>query len=341
MKNRSRRLYAAILVGMAALVVGCGKSTAERVFVDMDRVFAASPAPSLRLEPLPQPPNATPSITVSQPGLPSTSTTDRTLERLEMAKQLIAANRGKSIASLSSMLKQIYLAQAKDKIDRMEHDQQPETDAILDAVLTDLRAMFVRYGEERGPLLAHLGALARSNDLADEQVPDGADAIETSRIEKANKLRAESRKLDAEYDSQAQVLLDAAYAKISDAIGKLEAEASRVRAEAEAKAQAEAESKATKTQTEIDVQLQGLVPDALPTVPARQVNVPGSPALPEAPNDKTDTLFGSLEERRRLLDHEVDIWVKTTGRTRASSKLGARDATEDFLRWRSAHTVGP
>lgn len=258
-----------------------------------------------------------------------------------MAKQLIAANRGKSIASLSSMLKQIYLAQAKDQIDRMTREQQPESDAILTAVLADLRALFERYADDRGPLLAHLSALSRSNDLSDEPVPEGADRIETSRIEQANKLRAQIRQMDSAYDQQAQVLLDAAYAKIDEEIRKLQAEADQIRAAAAAQAQAEAESKANKTQTAINVELKGLVPDVLPPVPSRRVVVPGSPSLPEAPTDKTDAIFGSLDERRRLLDHEVDIWIKTTGRQRSSSKAGARDATEDFLRWRSAHTVGP
>jgi hypothetical protein len=280
-------------------------------------------------------------VGVTQPGLPATSTTDRTLERLEMAKQLIAANRGKSIAALASMLKQIYLAQAKDRIDRMAHDQQPETDAIIDSVLADLRALFERYGEERGPLLAHLNALARSNDLADEPIPSGADRIESSRIEKANTLREQIRQMDSAYDQQAQTLLDAAYAKIGEEIRKLQIQADQIRVAAAAKAQAEAESKATKTETAINVELKDLVPDALPAVPSRQVVVPGSPSLPKAPTDKTDAIFGSLEERRRLIDREVDVWVKTTGRQRASSAAGARDATEEFLRWRSAHTVGP
>lgn len=341
MRQAPNSIIAAISIGIAAMLFGCEAPASQRVFIDIDKVLAADPLPSLKVDPLPQPPPASPAVTVSQPGLPATRTTDRTIERLKVAKQIIEENRGKSIASLSSMLRRIYLAQADDRIDRMNRDQQPESDALLDESLAGIRALFERYGEERGPLLAHLGALARSTDLSVDPIPAGADEIEKSRKTRANELRVQIRRLDSAYEQQAQALLDQAYAKIQEQIKALEVQAEMIRKAAESKAVQDAESKARQTQADLSVRINDLVPDALPAVPSRKVAVPGSASLPNAPSDKTDAIFGSLEERRRLIDREVDIWVKTTGRVRSSTKDGVTDATEDFLQWRRAHTVGP
>lgn len=335
MGRASRLLFLAILIS------GCGSPQPERVYVDLDRVLASDPVIHTKPIELPKPPSASPAVIVKQPGLPATSTTDRTIERLQTAKKLIAENRSKSIASFSSMLKRIYVAQANDEIAKRDRDVQPERDGILDAALKRLRQAFDAYGAERGPLVAQLNVLVRNTNLADQSIPDNADPITKSHIVKANQIRVQLREIEARYNKQAANLLDAAEKEIQSEIAALAEQAKKIRSTAEAKAMKEAEGKATQTQVSLDVQVTQLVPESLPGVPAKQVAVPGSPPLPAPPANPSGTIFGSLEERRHLLDQEVQIWIRSTGRIRSLTPQGGRDATEEFTQWRRAHKVGP
>jgi hypothetical protein len=295
----------------------------------------------LRVPPLPQPRTPTPALLVKQPGLPATKTTDRTRERLQKAKELIAENRGKSIAALSAMLERVYVAQAEDNIDRRARESQPESESILAEAMFKIRDIFEEYGAQRGPLLAKLNVLARNISLKIRPIPDNADGITKSRMTEANAVRSKIIELDMTYDAQADAILATAQTQIDTELAKLEGQAKIERQTARLKATSEAASKATKTQTSLDVQIEHLVPESLPATPSRQVSVPGTQALPPPPSDSSKPIFGSLEERRHLLDQEIEIWVRSTGRRRSGSSRGARDVTEEFLQWRSAHKVGP
>jgi hypothetical protein len=336
-----RRRFGGLALLSVLIVSGCTSVRPERVYVDVTRAVFSERAPELTIKPAPQPTQSAGAVTVRQPGMTATGTSDRTLERLQEAKRLIAENRGKSISALSSMLKRVYLARANDEIASKLQQDRPEYDTILAAALERLRQTFEAYGEERGPLLAKLSVLARNTELRDQAIPEGPDLIAKQRATEANKVRGEIRELDARYTREATVLLADAEKQIDAAIAAIEEQAKNIRARAEANAIAEAETTATKTQASLDVQVRQLVPEKLASVPARQVVVPGSAPLPPPPTDKTKPIFGSLEERRRLVDQEIDIWIKTTGRLRSTTTRGVRDATEEFLQWRRAHKVGP
>jgi hypothetical protein len=326
---------------LAILISGCASSQPERVYVDLDRAVQAEQAPELQVAALPQPKAGALPVTVKQAGLPATSITDRTRERLVLAKQLVDENRGKSIASLSTMLKRVYLAQTEDEIANQNREELPQQDSIIADAFAGLRQVFEEYGTRRGPLLAPLNLLARSTSLAIHVVPANADALTKKNLTMANDLRRQILALDAQYNAQATELLAEAGEKLRVALARLDERAKQMRVAAESKAVAEAESKAAQTQTSMDVQIKQLVPESLPVVPPRQVVVPGSPTLPPPPTDTAKPIFGSLGERRHLLDQEIDIWIKSTGKTRSLTANGVRDATEGFLQWRSAHKVGP
>ena len=338
-ENPGWRLVFGLALGMS--LAGCVSSSSAPVYVDVDQVIAAEQAPELKNTPPPRPKPPLAPVVVKQAGLPASRTTDRTLQRLETAKRLISENRSRSIAALSSMLKRIYLAQAEDQIAKNSKELQPGADSIIAAAYEKVRLALDSYGQERGPLLAQLNAWVGNIDLADQAIPDHADAVMKVNIPKANLVRAQIRSLDSKYNAEAAKILADAQAQIDSQIAALTLQANQTRATAQAKAQKEAESQATKTQTSLDVQVQQLVPESLPSEPAREVTVPGTRPMLQAPIDNEKPIFGSLAERRHLLDQQVDIWIRTTGHTRSTTPKGVRDATEDFLQWRSAHKVGP
>jgi hypothetical protein len=326
---------------LAILITGCASTQPVPVYVDLTRVAAAVKTPELKTPALPQPRTATPPMLVKQPGLPATKTTDRTRERLQKAKELIAENRGKSISALSAMLKRVYLAQAEDNIIKRNRASQPESDSILAAAYIQIRQLFEQYGAERGPLLAKVNILVRNSSLKQQPIPENADLLTRRHLTEANKVRTEIHELDVTYDAKADAILEAAQTQINAELAKLNELAVAERKAATTKAVREAESKATQTQTSLDVQVEHLVPESLPATPSRQVSVPGTNAMPAPPSDSSKPIFGSLVERRHVLDQEIEIWVRSTGRRRSTSPKGVRDVTEEFLQWRSAHKVGP
>jgi len=333
------RRNSVLLIG-AILVSGCASPQPERVFVSVDRVLAAESIgqPSFQM---PKPPGPVPATVVRQPGLPATSVSDRTAARLEAAKKLISENRSRSIDTLSKMLERIYDARAEDEIAKREQDAEPGRSAILTAAVTKLRSAFDAYSQLRSPLVTRLNAIAQSIDLQAVPLPPSVTPHAKLRIEEANTLRSQIRKLDAAYDAQAAGILADAQKEIDAESATLSREATVTRQEARAKALSEAETQATATQASLNVQVTKLIPESLPAVQGRTLTIPGSAILSMPPQPKYEAIFGSLEERRRLIDEQIDIWVKTTGGVRSSTPNGAHDRTEEFLQWRSTHKVGP
>jgi len=326
---------------LAFLISGCATTQPERVYVDLDRVFGTERPTQTAGLTVPRPPGPAPAVIVKQPGLPATSTGDQTDERLQEAKKLIEENRNRSIATLSSMLERIYVARANDANAVREKAAQPEQSKILASAVTRLRQAFEAYARQRGPLLPRLNALAHGTDLAPVPISEGATPLATRRITEANKLRGQIRSLDAAYDADATKILSDAQKEIEDETAALGRQAEAVRAAAHAQALSEAESQATATQTSLNVQVTKLLPESLPAVASRDVTIPGSRPLAAAPESKNQPIFGSLDEHRRLIDEQIDIWVKSTGGVRSLTPRGAHDRTEEFLQWRSAHKVGP
>lgn len=321
---------------------GCGSPQPDSVYVDLDRVMAEQPTGMVAAESVPNPPAAKPDVTLKQAGYPASTLSDRTLSRLELAKKLIAANRETSIESLQRLLRRIYLAKAEDEITKREKELQPSQYAFLDQAFADLRALFERYGEERGPLLAELNIKGNGKlTLFDQPVPENAGAITKYNLLRANELRRQLRQIDFNYNAQAEVLFQQAQQQIDAEITRLKAQAAKDRIAAEDRALQEAREQASVSSKPIEVEVQHLLPSTLPAVPSHTATVPGTRSLDKAPENKARQIFGSLEERRRVLDQQIAIWVKTTGKKRASTANGATDATEEFLRWRSAHKVGP
>src|SRR5262249_32471040 len=146
-------------------------------------------------------------VIVKQTGLPATATGDKTLVRLEAARKLIAANRGKSIAALSAMLKRVYLAQAEDEIEKRSKEVQPAHQDLMAAAFGHMREELEAYGRLRGPLIAKLSVVARSTSLEPQAAPSDGDAVMLKRIADANELRSQIRALDKEYDSKADGLM--------------------------------------------------------------------------------------------------------------------------------------
>ncbi len=325
---------------LALLISGCASTQPALVYVDVDTVIGREHAADLRVPKAPSPPSPLAPAVVTQKGLAATTVTDRTIQRLQAAKKFIQQNRDESIQSLGRMLRRVYLARADDEITRQQKASQPARDDIYSAAFDKVRDLFVAYGLERGPPLAQLNILADGTSLKPLAIPIDATTTRRSRMEESNRLRKQIRDLDARYDAQAQVLMQQAQQEIDAELTRLQALAGKQRLEAENLAYQEAAKTVTKRQSNLDVELQHMVPTQLPAMAGHTVAVPGTTSLPAPPQRTDRPIFGSLEERRRLIEREIDIWIKTTGRRRSAGSAGAENGTDLFLQWRNAHKVG-
>ena len=294
---------------LAVLLSGCASTQPVRVYVDAERVLASERPASFPAFAMPGPTGSAPAVVVQQPGLPATSAGDHTVDELETAKQLIAQNRSRSIETLSTMLERIYRERAEDENAKREKDAEPEDDAILASAVKRLKAVFEAYAAKRGPLVLRLNALAQNTGLLPVPVPADATVHAKLRLNEANGLRSQIRALDATYDTDANKILAGAQQEIETRADALRRQAEAARQEAQAKARSEAESQATATQTALNVQVTKLLPESLPAVAGRTVTIPGSPA-PSTPSiPKNPPIFGSLDERRRLIDEQIVAFV--------------------------------
>lgn len=328
-----------LIVFGAFALAGCRGPRPALVYVDLDRLSAGQTKPNPIQIPAPSAP--APARTVTLPALPATTTTDRLIQRLQQAKELIAASRHQSIESLNDLLKSVYLAEAEAEIARNAHSTQPDRAGIFAGALAELRAVFLDYGQERGPLLAQLSIYARNTDLAPALAPSDATPIEAYNTRKSNLVREQIREMDARYQARADQLLADAQKEIDAQLRILQGQAERERADAERKAKEEAKRQLSETQVDVDNAVESLIPPSLPAVPAESLTVPAGPGLGAAPTFAPTPLFGSLEQRRRILDQQVDLWIKSKGWRRASKPVGARNATDEFLQWRHARNLGP
>lgn len=329
----------ALPLTLTLALAGCRGPRPALVYVEMDRVLAARPEP--QAIPTPEPLSPAPARTVILPALPATTTTDRLIQRLQQAKELIAASRHQSIESLNDLLKSVYLAEAEAEIARNAHSTQPDRAGIFASALAELRTVFLDYGHERGPLLAQLSIYARNTELAPAPIPSDATPIEAYNIRQANLVREQIRKIDARYQERADHLLAEAQKEIDAQLRILQAQAERERADAERKAKEEAKRQLSETQVDVDNAVESLIPPSLPAVPAESVTIPAGPGLGATRTFAPTSLFGSLEQRRRILDQQVDLWIKSKGWRRALKPTGARNATDEFLQWRNARNLGP
>lgn len=239
------------------------------------------------------------------------------------------------------MLSSIRKAHAAEEDEKQAKAIEAKIEARFAGMRQDLGEVFEGYAKDRGILLSNLNLLVGGTDLRRQSIPLGADPVTKWNISKANGIRAEIQKADDEFDSHADAILELARNDIEKISEEHESENRIRRAAAKANDIAEAETMAAQAQTSLEDRVQQLVPERASSVPPRQISVPASTPMSPAPSYNVAPLFGSLEEHRRLLSEQVDLWIMSTGRKRSPKSKGVRDVTDEFLKWRSAHKVGP
>jgi hypothetical protein len=251
---------------------------------------------------------------------------------IEQIEQTQKAAIAKLKDRLSKLYEQTHRHYAADRFNEADRASAADFDAANQAIWE----IFEPYSKQRGPLLSSLALIAgwpdrNPNSKGD---PEKMRLIQKNNFEKAKKLRAEVAALDGqfaqdviEYLSVAQNLSRKRLTEARKLVNDFVIQLSK-RADAESKSQIRA------TPKELDIRLANARTTVLPAVPAQTVEIPAGNPMPPAPRVTFRGIGNGTEEKRRLVEQELQIWLGLHRFKLAKHGQGVPDETDEFKAWR-------
>ena len=335
---RNRRIPVLICV---AILGGCNHSS-NSVYVDVDQVLGQESAP-LAAEPLPNPPPTRPALTETAPGAPATLIDDPANAPKQSVQEMFQAEQATALADLQRRLRQFYHGEVeKFKLEQEQSIAGGERKAYADAN-TQIRAMFDAWAADRAPTFAKLALIAGFPDpnptsqAVDKSLPRSIQL----RNEEASKLRVQLSGIDAKFDANSRAVLAGVQDKVKTDQAALLDRVQEFASQLDKRAEAEARSQVRHTVSQLRLKLTNPTPVDLPATPPRRLLIPAESPLDPAPKVATSGILLGAADRRRLLDHELRIWLALNRYTLSESPQGHRDATQEFQKWRHEHGAGP
>jgi hypothetical protein len=199
-----------------------------------------------------------------------------------------------------------------------------------------IRKEILAYADERGPRLAALAVIVGWPDPNPESKGDPTKmrVIQKHFFLEAQRLRKELAVVDKDFSDKVAGIMNDAQGKFADeqAAGRLDID--KFRDDLNRNADAEAARQVRSTPKELDIRLAGARTTVLPATPPSVVTIPATAPF-DAPPKVTFTGVG-LEDQRRLVEHDLRIWLALNRFSLSKSKKGAKDKTDEFLKWRKS-----
>jgi hypothetical protein len=326
-------------IGFALTAFGCSRPP-KAVFIDLDLIDRLERPPEVALSKWkPKPRVSIPAQQATLPRSPGVLLLDRAEGKIQLARKLIEADREMAIRTLSRRLASARSEEIdKDKLKALEALEKEQI-AYLRQVYDQLFEIFDRYARQRGPKSGRADLLkVRKPDLYVSRTSPTKYAQQQKA--ELDAILAEIKKLDQTYDRQAQDLLNNAQVYLGSQQGSLQAQFETLRANAIDQAQRDARSAIGKSSQTTDLKLGQNKSVVVSEVRGESVRVAGSSQSTEPVQGLDTSPVVSLAERRASLEQQLEIWLKTNGFVRASTRSAGSDQTEEFNSWRKSHRLG-
>jgi hypothetical protein len=250
------------------------------------------------------------------------------------AQALLEANRKKAVAELTSLLSRRYVREAERAGDRLIRELDPKRKAAYLSAQNAVQAEFDTYAEQRSPLVARLTSIVGFPDPNPNSIPPAATTppFALKRLTEAANIRKQMATLDANYESKITDLLSKAGNQYNVDLAAVQKQVDADRAAAMKRAESEAVTEAAKTYQALRPILLGPATVDLPGEPAQSLELPAVPAPNAAPDIRERTL--STEQRRVILQAQLDMWIKLNGYELVKSPQDGKDMTAEFVKWR-------
>lgn len=240
---------------------------------------------------------------------------------------------------LERRLRAVYRDQTATFALEQERQVEKARTAAFDAANEKIRAVFERYGAARAPLVTRLAVLVGFPDPnpASEPPKRRLKPIAQTRFDEAKRIRAELATLESGFQGEVATILHGVTDVTAEAEAQMRVRVEQFRSALDRQAAAEAEAQVRTSVKELGLSLTDPTPLVLPETPSRVVQIPGEAPLMPAPKVPSEGIPDGPEDRRRLMERQLRIWL---GLNRYRLAKGGRDATMEFERWRQTYRAG-
>jgi hypothetical protein len=323
------------LLGGLSLVLGGCVGGRKSVFVDVDSIVAQETVPPEHGVKLPSPPAAMPGMSFSIPAQPARVVRDSG-DRISTSIAEIEKIQRDASHALNLRLRALYETEiarfARERLAKFESNRSAAYQTANDAIYE----VFQAYGKKRGPLMASLAVIVGWPDPNPKSNgdPSKMGVIQKILFLKAKGLRAQIVDLDQKFSAELNERFAAAQAQSGKDLANAYAAVAAFREQLNKKADAEAAREVRATPKDLDIRLAGARTTVLPALPGRSVKIsPGTP-MPPPPQVPFMGIGNGTEDRKKLVEQELQSWLGLNHMALAKRGQGAPDVTEEFKAWR-------
>lgn len=329
-----QRLLPRLSLGLCAtalLAGGCSVNKPPLLFVDLDRLEAIAPA-------VPSDGFATrglkglKAISGSMAALPEQITLSEDSRALSQeAWREVQASREKLFQDLKRKLTLTYLSEVQGLRDEKRLELAEKELEKLERVWEVIRGKFEILAAKTGPLTYRLSWLAGFPDPdPNSRRRSLVDELRKAQLEESAELRKQIKALEDSYRAEVRALLANLEADNESALAQV-IEQEKLQ-DGDLIRQAETEARRRAAQVLSAISESAFTPESsLPAQPASLAQ--GAAAQAKRPQDWRSEYRSPWPLRARLKD-EAMIFVRLQGGAWSPTAKGAKDATQEFLKWR-------
>ena len=338
MRRNSRLAFAFCILFLA----GCHHPPTV-VWVDLDSIIRQGKHEAMPPIALPKPPSTRPLLVETVPGAPAIAIQDPATAPRQNVQEMFQAEQAKAFAELQRRLRQFYQGEIQSFTLQEQRSISGEEQQAYALANEKIRPLFETWAHDRAPKFARLAILAGFPDPNPNSNPTdkGVPLAIQRRADEAKQIRLDLKKLDADFQQKSKNIVAILLAKSATDQAALKLKIEDFATQLDQRAEEEARAQIRKAASQLTFELANPSPIQLPATSAHHVTIPAENPLEPAREVPSNGILDGTADRRRLLEHELRIWLALNRYTLSAKPNGHRNVTQEFQIWRQQHGAGP